>query len=138
MNYHKIIAVDFDGCLCTNNWPDIGEPNWRVIHELIRRKAEGDKVILWTCRDGKQLDDAVLWCTNHGLHFDSVNDNLPENIALYGNNSRKVSATEYWDDRAVRITASDSKSTIRTSVYRKRKTVFQLFKSGIRLLARKK
>lgn len=138
MNYQKIIAVDFDGCLCTNNWPGIGEPNWKAIWELIRRKSEGDKIILWTCRDGEQLKDAVLWCANHGLQFDSVNENLPENVARFGNNSRKIYATEYWDDKAVRIAADDNKPIIHTSVYRKRKTVFQFIKRCFLSLIRKK
>ena len=27
----KAIAIDFDGCLCTDAFPAIGEPNWPVI-----------------------------------------------------------------------------------------------------------
>ena len=27
----KAIAIDFDGCLCTDAYPEIGEPNWPVI-----------------------------------------------------------------------------------------------------------
>ena len=103
--YSKTIAVDFDGCLCTNKWPDIGDPNWIAIHELIRRRAWGDKVILWTCRTGQQLEDAVNWCMNRGLHFDAVNENLPENIRFFGNDCRKVYANEYWDDKSVPVTA---------------------------------
>ena len=103
--YPKIIAVDFDGCLCENKWPEIGSPNWGAINELIRRKAEGDKVILWTCRADKMLEEAVLWCCNRGLKFDAVNDNLPENKEHFGNNCRKVFANEYWDDRAVPVIA---------------------------------
>lgn len=105
-DYPKTIAVDFDGCLCTGKWPDIGDPNWEAIHELIRRRACGDKVILWTCRTGKQLDDAVAWCMNRGLKFDAVNENLPEHIAFFGNDCRKIYANEYWDDKSVPVTAS--------------------------------
>jgi hypothetical protein len=39
------------------------------------------------------------WCICHGLTFDAVNDNLPENIAIHNNNSRKVNADFYIDDR---------------------------------------
>ena len=46
----KIIAVDFDGCLCENKWPNIGKAHEQVIHELIRQQADGAKVILWPCR----------------------------------------------------------------------------------------
>ena len=101
--WQKVIAVDFDGCLCENRWPDIGEARWKVINELLRQQAEGAKLILWTCREGQLLQAAVLWCLNRGIRFDAVNDNLESNKEHYGNNSRKVSATEYWDDRSVLI-----------------------------------
>ena len=26
----KAIAIDFDGCLCANAYPDIGAPNWEI------------------------------------------------------------------------------------------------------------
>lgn len=98
-----VIAVDFDGCLCESKWPEIGEARLPVINELIRLQAEGARLILWTCREGEALTDAMLWCLNHGLQFDAINDNLPENKEKYGNNSRKVWATEYWDDKNVLI-----------------------------------
>lgn len=99
----KVIAVDFDGTLCKDRWPNIGEPYGEVINECIRRQADGDKIILWTCRSGALLDDALLWCLNRGLKFDAVNDNLAENIEKYGNNCRKVWADEYWDDKNVLV-----------------------------------
>ena len=99
----KVIAVDFDGCLCEDKWPDIGEPNQHVINALAKRQSEGAKIILWTCREGQHLQAAVMWCLNHGLKFDAINDNLEENKAAYGNNCRKVWADEYWDDKAITI-----------------------------------
>ena len=77
------IAVDFDGTLCTEEWPDIGEPNLPLIDFLIRWRQEGNKVILWTCRENTMLGLAVDWCAEHGLHFDAVNCNLPERIVAY-------------------------------------------------------
>lgn len=99
----KVIAVDFDGTLCKSMWPEIGAPNLCVIRELLRRQAEGDKLILWTCRRGELLTDAVDWCETFGLRFDAVNENLPERIAEYGDDTRKVSADEYWDDKSVMV-----------------------------------
>lgn len=101
----SIIAVDFDGCLCENAWPGIGAANAPAIRYLLQRKAQGDKIILWTCRSGELLEDAVRWCMAMGLHFDAINDNLPENIEKYGNNCRKVWADEYWDDKGVQVVA---------------------------------
>ena len=106
----RIIAVDFDGGLCRNKWPEIGEPNTRAIEKLIRRKREGDRIILWTCRIGEELDEAVDWCEEHGLTFDAVNDNLKSQKEQFNNNPRKIFAHEYWDDRAVRVEAEDNQT----------------------------
>lgn len=98
----KVIAVDFDGCICTLDWPNIGKPNWNVIHALQKEKALGTKLILWTCRCGDSLKDAVNACSNWGIEFDAVNENLPERLLKYGySEARKISADEYWDDLAV-------------------------------------
>ena len=102
---YKIIAVDFDGCLCESKWPEIGEPNVELIARLIARRNGGDKLILWTCREGQRADEAVAWCKALGLEFDAVNANLPEMNAQYGNDSRKIGADEYWDDKAVNVKA---------------------------------
>lgn len=100
---NKIIAVDFDGTLCENKWPDIGEPNYEVINYLKREQKQGAKLILWTCRCNGQtlrLREAVLWCYSLNLNFDAVNENLPEVIEWMGGDSRKIYADEYIDDRS--------------------------------------
>lgn len=76
----KIIAVDFDGTLCENKYPEIGEPvtgyyrGWKgdkyfscrfnFIKLLIALQEMGNKIILFTCRGGEQLEEAVSWCNN--------------------------------------------------------------------------
>lgn len=97
----KIIAVDFDGCLVTNNFPNIGIPITETIEALKAEQANGTKTILWTCRVDERLSEAVQWCSDNNIKLDAVNDNLPEMIEAFGNNCRKVFANEYWDDRAV-------------------------------------
>lgn len=107
---HKVIAVDFDGCLCTNNWPDIGQPNRQLIRMLKTARLRGNKIILWTCREGEALDAAVKWCARHGLQFDAVNDNVHEMNELFHNNSRKVGADIYIDDKAMRVEYTKTES----------------------------
>ena len=97
----RVIAVDFDGTLCTRNWPDIGEPNTELITQLIEEQEAGAAVILFTCREKQLLKDAVKWCKKQGLEFDEVNRNLKERIRAYKADSRKISADVYIDDRAV-------------------------------------
>ena len=95
-----IIAVDFDGTLCGNQYPEIGEPNNALIEYLkMRQQKMGHKLILWTCRVGDRLEQAVDWCQDRGLIFDAVNQNLPEIVESFGGDCRKVFAHEYIDDR---------------------------------------
>lgn len=103
----KIIAVDFDGTICKNRWPQIGEARQEVIDELLRRQAKGDRLILWTCRVDERLREALDWCAAAGLTFDAVNGNLPEMAERFGNDCRKVYADEYWDDKARQVPATD-------------------------------
>ncbi len=96
-----ILAVDFDGTLSLGSWPDTGPANESLIRFLLERQEQGDRLILWTCRAGEPLKEAVEWCRRKGLIFDAVNDNLPEIIEYYGENSRKITCDYYIDDRAV-------------------------------------
>lgn len=97
--YSEIYAVDFDGTLNLGKYPTLGEPNIGLFKYLINRQQEGDKIILWTCRDGDLLKSAVKYCMNYGLKFDAVNDNVQENKDRWHNNSRKVFANYYIDDK---------------------------------------
>lgn len=96
----EIIAVDFDGTLCEDRYPEIGEVNVALINWLKIQQRYGFRVILWTCRCGEYLDNAVAVCRENGLIFDAVNDNIPGVVAAMGNsNSRKVFADIYIDDK---------------------------------------
>lgn len=97
MNF-KIIATDFDGTLCENKWPDIGAPNYEVIDYLIEQRRCGCKIVLWTCRVGDELTNAVAWCRDRDLEFDAVNRNVKEVVELFGSDTRKIFANEYIDD----------------------------------------
>ena len=84
-----IIAIDFDGTLVEDRYPDIGEPILPVWKSAFHAKAHGHKLILWTSRTGDYLDNAVQFCKERGLVFDAVNDNIDEVKAL-GWDARKV------------------------------------------------
>ena len=102
---NKVYAVDFDGTLNTAEYPKLGEPNTELFQFLIKRQQSGDKIILWTCREGDLLQEAVIYCRANGLEFDAVNDNIPENKNKYKNNCRKVYADYYIDDRNKMVVA---------------------------------
>ena len=99
----KIIAVDFDGTLFDTEWPSIiKEPNCKLIDWLISRRVYcGDRIILWTCRCGKDLEVAVEACAKQGLIFDAINENLPDMIEKFGGDSRKIFADIYIDDKVI-------------------------------------
>ena len=96
-----IIAIDFDGTLVEDKFPNIGEKRDWVWTRALAAKKAGKKLILWTSRDHNNLEEAVAFCKNEGLEFDAVNENLKEVRALFNNDTRKVYANEYWDDKAI-------------------------------------
>lgn len=94
-----IVAVDFDGTLCENAFPEIGEPKQNIIQVIKNYKEKGFRIILWTCRNREQLTQAVEWCTEQGLEFDAINQNIPEVQEMFGGDTRKVYADVYIDDK---------------------------------------
>ena len=107
MDNAKIIAVDFDGTLVENKWPEIGAPIEKNIAKVKAEQEAGAKIILWTNRVGEPLEKALAFCEAQGIHLDAVNKNLPEIIKAFGTDCRKIFANEYWDDRAVPMSEKD-------------------------------
>lgn len=63
---------------------------------------ERHKLILWSVREGKLLDEAVEWCRQRGVEFYAVNKDYPEeNIDGNEHYSRKIKADIFIDDRNV-------------------------------------
>ena len=71
-------------------------------------KAQGHKIILWTSRAGADLENAVEWCRFQGIVFDAVNEPLPEQIKRWGNDTRKIYADYYIDDKNMTIAQVES------------------------------
>ena len=103
-----IYAVDFDNTLAVTRFPEIVEPKAKVVAAVKMLKANGHKVILWTSRAGKDLEAAVEWCREQGIVFDAVNEPLPEQMDRWGNDTRKVYADFYIDDKAMTVEALES------------------------------
>lgn len=99
MEQRVIVAVDFDGVLCKNEFPEIGRTNYEVVSFVRRMQDAGVETILWTSRVGDRLAEAVYWCKDNGLHFSAVNANAPSNLEEYGSDPRKVFAHFYMDDQ---------------------------------------
>ncbi len=96
-----ILAIDFDGTIVRGKFPNIEGEQPYAKETIEKLKNAGHFVIINTCRTGDQLLEAINWLLEHGIPFDRVNDNEPRNVAKYGNNSRKVYAHIYIDDKQV-------------------------------------
>ena len=103
-----IYAVDFDDTLAVTRFPEIIGPKEKVVAAVKMLKANGHKIILWTSRAGKDLEAAVEWCREQGIVFDAVNEPLPEQMARWGNDTRKIYADFYIDDKAMTVEALES------------------------------
>ncbi len=92
------IAVDFDGTIVEHEYPAIGKEKLFAFRTLRELEKKGARLILWTFRTGKELDEAVEFCRRNGIEFYAVNRNYPEEIFDEGI-SRKIDADIYIDDK---------------------------------------
>lgn len=97
---HLIIAIDFDGTIVEDAYPGIGKPMLFAFETIKKLQEEGHRLILWTYRSGKKLDEAVAFCSENGIEFYAVNKNYPEE-EFDGKISRKIHADLFIDDRNV-------------------------------------
>jgi hypothetical protein len=102
MNFQDrlIIAVDFDGTIVEDAYPEIGKPKIFAFETLKRFKQDGHRLILWTYRSGEKLDEAVAFCKQHGVEFYAVNKSFPEE-EFDESRSRKIHADLFIDDRNI-------------------------------------
>ena len=72
-------------------------------HDQKGNQKQGDIVILWTCRDGKRLTEALNILAKSGFKPNLVNQNAPQAIQALGYDPRKILADIYIDDKAISI-----------------------------------
>jgi hypothetical protein len=92
------IAVDFDGTIVDHEYPSIGKEKLFAFRTLKELEKRGARIILWTFRAGKELDEAVDYCRKNGLEFYAINRNYPEEV-LTEEVSRKIDADIFIDDK---------------------------------------
>lgn len=97
---HLIIAIDFDGTIVEDAYPKIGKPMIFAFETIKKLQSEGHRLILWTYRNGKRLQEAVDFCKKNGLDFYAVNKNYPEED-FDKKTSRKLNADLFIDDRNI-------------------------------------
>ncbi|MGB2116051.1 MAG: BT0820 family HAD-type phosphatase [Flavobacteriaceae bacterium] len=95
-----IIAVDFDGTIVEDAYPAIGKPKLFAFDTLKKLQNEGHRLILWTYRSGKKLEEAVQFCESNGINFYAINASY-EDEEIDSEKSRKIHADIFIDDRNV-------------------------------------
>lgn len=94
---HKkiIILLDFDNTILPYNDVERNLCN-KVFESVLEAQKLGTHLILYTCRDGRDLDNAIDYCGKRGLYFDDVNPQTPSFEGL----SIKPLCNIMLDDRA--------------------------------------
>ena len=97
-----IIAVDFDGTIVEHRYPAIGKERPFATDTLKKLIKDGHRLILWTVREGRLLEEAVDFCRERGIEFYAVNRDYPEEEKEHNKHySRKLKADVWIDDRNV-------------------------------------
>lgn len=91
------IAVDFDGTCVAHEYPKVGRfiGAQKVLNRIVE---EGGKLILWTMRSGKELQDAVNWFAENGIPLYGIQRNPTQDSWT---DSPKAYAKIYIDDAAL-------------------------------------
>ena len=92
------VAVDFDGTIVENDYPQLGKPMLFAFETLKELQKRGFTLILWTIRTGKLLDEAVEFCRQNGVEFYAINQNHPEEV-FDSSLPRKIEVDVFIDDR---------------------------------------
>ncbi len=106
-----VLAVDYDDTLFSGGIEAEGTSKEEIINKVKEFKENGAEIVLWTCREGNGLKEAVKKCEEVGLKFDSINENSPSVVKyIMGKEkegwtlaSRKILADFYLDDKAFNL-----------------------------------
>lgn len=96
-----VIAVDFDGTIVEHRYPAIGKEIPFAIATLKQLISDGHRLVLWSVREGKLLEEAVNYCRERGIEFYAVNKDFEEEDGRGRHYSRKLKADLFIDDRNV-------------------------------------
>lgn len=95
-----ILALDFDGTVVENRYPEVGAVLPGCISWLRLLQASGVRIILWTMRSGEQLAEATDLLVEAGIELWAVNGNPAQGSWT---SSPKAHADVYVDDRALGV-----------------------------------
>lgn len=106
---HEGVAVAYEELEESKEALEELETSFKCLWDDVRGKETPCYLkVLWTSRAGADLENAVEWCRLQGLVFDAVNEPLPEQIKRWGNDTRKIYADYYIDDKNMTIAQVES------------------------------
>lgn len=94
------IAIDFDGTIVDHEYPAIGKEKLFAFITLKELQKRGALLIMWTFREGRELQEAVDYCRQNGIEFYAINRNYPEEQWTDGT-PRKINVDIFVDDKNV-------------------------------------
>lgn len=99
---YKYFAIDFDGTIAYDAYPNIGRLIPGAKETMLKIKELGGEIVIWTCRTDQWATDAVNFLNMHNIPYDKFNKPFDEHVNIYGgDNSRKIYADCYIDDRSL-------------------------------------
>jgi hypothetical protein len=102
---HVVLAVDFDGTVCTVDYPEIGRERMGAKETINKLYDEGYMIIINTCRTDAGVHKAATMAQDflklRGIKYHHFNVNAPHILELYGCDTRKISADVYIDDKCL-------------------------------------
>ena len=96
----KIIAIDFDDTITNPSpYPIMGTIRQDAKIYIEKLYNDGHHLILWTCRSGKYIEEAISALKDNDMlkYFEGINTDF-KSRTIY---SRKICADYYIDDRAL-------------------------------------
>ena len=93
-----IVAIDFDGTIVENRFPDVGNPVPLALESMREIIMGGNRIILWTMRSGPKLEEAVNYLYENGIPLFGINANTEQGSWT---SSPKAHADKYVDDNAI-------------------------------------
>jgi hypothetical protein len=94
-----VIAIDFDDTIAYSNYPDILGIKPNAAEVIGKMHNEGNDIIVWTCRLGEPLEMAEAFLKENKILHHTVNKHIQRIMDKYGNDTRKIYADVYIDDK---------------------------------------
>lgn len=98
MSEDIVVCVDFDGTIVDHTYPEIGEPVPHALRTLEDWQNVGVKIVLFTMRSGRHLQDAVFYLADNRIQLHGVNINPDQRLWT---DSPKAYGQMYVDDAAL-------------------------------------